>query len=40
MKLMIGDLYEYRESNYPAGMVVPTNDRVDDLFRMFETRTY
>jgi uncharacterized phiE125 gp8 family phage protein len=40
MKLMIGDLYEYRESNYPAGMVVPTNDRVDDLFRMFETKTY
>lgn len=40
MLLMIGDLYEYRESNYPAGMVVPTNDRVDDLFRMHETRVY
>lgn len=40
MKLIVADLYEYRESNYPAGMVVPTNDRVDDLFRMWETRTY
>lgn len=40
MKLMIGDLYEFRESNYPSGMVVPTNDRVDDLLRMWETRTY